>query len=864
MKFRTLLTAGFASVCLLMSIMSWLALNTEDSLEESFEQVMHDRYPKVSMSQHIISDTNRIANAIYLSAMDPEQPLDRREIDRIFAEIDRKFSELALLTKLDRGRELLAASTSAYQAYKRNMETVMSVRSEGVPLGSARLNEAVQAMEKEHKQYNLAIQQYIEFQEAVMEDSSRKAFQSVRTGETVIMGSLAAGLAFSALIAAAVLHRANSSIRRITSVMESFKPLHHEHLPRIPVLSDDEFSRISHTYNKMAQALELRAEQEKLNQQALEEENWIKSHLAEITDMYQDNRNLSEFGNKLLSKLLPLVDGVYAAFYVLDRSREYPLFERKAAYAADSGTEGKTAFLLGEGLVGQCAADGKPVEIRFPREYADVVTGFGAYPPSHLLLLPIAYGGEIIAVLELGSFHDIDGKKRILLMQLTGQSMGTMIRNMQYQKHVEKLYAESQTFNEELQVQSEELLQQQEALRALNERLEEQVNIADANSRYKSEFLANMSHELRTPLNSLLILGQILMENKEGNLTPKQTEYAETIVMSGNQLLSLINDILDLSKIEAGQLTLKPESFGLSAFMADIELQFRALAERKGLRFSMSIDSRLDSATLHTDRQRLLQIIQNLLSNALKFTDNGEISLRAFLQGGNPDLLGIEVRDTGIGIAKEHHGLIFEAFKQVEGNTNRKYGGTGLGLSISQELAALIGGSLQMDSALGAGSTFTFRLPYDGTGQEAMLQAAAAAEPARTAPSFHGRPVRLLLVDDDLRNIYSLSSALEEYGYSIICAENGTEALELLDEHQVDLVLMDIMMPDMDGFETIRSIRASETHRDIPIVALTAKAMKEDRDLCIEAGADDYISKPVRLDKLLSIIRVWVPERFEP
>jgi CheY-like chemotaxis protein len=475
--------------------------------------------------------------------------------------------------------------------------------------------------------------------------------------------------------------------------------------------------------------------------------------------------------------------------------------------------------------------------------------------------------------------------------------------------------------------------------------------------RYKSEFLANMSHELRTPLNSLLILAKLLADNADSNLTPKQVEFAETIHGAGSDLLQLINDILDLSKVEAGKMDVSPTRIALVQLVDYVEATFRPLTAEKGLDFSVRVSPELP-ATLHTDEQRLLQVLRNLLSNAVKFTDSGAVELvirpagadvpvaireqlleAGSLRDADADLIAFSVTDTGIGIAASKMRVIFEAFKQADGTTSRKYGGTGLGLSISREIARLLGGEIHAQSEPGRGSTFTLYLPLHpselppqgygqlapaleagellaseaelaGTGVEtpaevrsyqdaqngpaALFRRRRKALPApeqrnglagqqgasqasgqeqwasagRQEPSpqprkgIHFDSEKVLIVDDDIRNVFALTSVLEQHGLSVLYAENGREGIEVLEQHDdVTVVLMDIMMPEMDGYATTTAIRRMPQFAGLPIIALTAKAMKGDREKAIESGASDYVTKPVDPDHLLSVMEQWMREQ---
>ncbi|GAA3114232.1 hypothetical protein GCM10010449_40550 [Streptomyces rectiviolaceus] len=474
-------------------------------------------------------------------------------------------------------------------------------------------------------------------------------------------------------------------------------------------------------------------------------------------------------------------------------------------------------------------------------------------------------------------------------------------------QQTQQLLSQSQELTEQLRTRSAQLESHQQALQASHAELKvKNIEIEEARQvleerneqlahsmRYKSEFLANMSHELRTPLQSLLILAKLLASNSEANLSPKQVEFAETIHGAGSDLLQLINDILDLSKVEAGKMEVSSTQVVLPQLMDHVEATFRPLTTEKGLHLAIRVSPDLP-ATLPTDEQRLLQVLRNLLSNAVKFTDSGSIELTigfagsrvpmvireqlrdsGSLQGADSELIAFSITDTGIGIAADKMPVIFEAFKQADGTTSRKYGGTGLGLSISREIARLLGGEIHVSSEPGHGSTFTLYLPLHQphtAAAPAMPPAPPAGIEAARSPSpsadgslspdapvtFHGE--RVLIADDDIRNVFALTVLFENRGLVVLYAENGRECIEVLEQSgdDVALVLMDTMMPEMDGYETTAAIRKMPRFSDLPIIALTAKAMKYDRERALESGASGYVTKPVESEELLSVMRRWM------
>ncbi|MDY7225860.1 HAMP domain-containing protein [Hyalangium rubrum] len=949
------------------------------------------------------------------------------------------------------------------------------------------------------------------------------------------------------------------------------------------------------------------------------EQDWLKTNLAKFTRVLQGQRDLLTVSKVILSELAPLVDAQHGVFYISERVDGEQILKLLASYAYRERKGLSNAFKLGEGLVGQCALEKEPILLSdVPDSYIRISSGLGEEVPRNIVVLPVLFEGDIKAVIELASFHKFSDVHLGFLEQLT-ESIGIVLNTIAANMRTEALLKQSQALTEELRKQQEELTEtnkrleqqatslqqseellkrQQEELRRTNEELQEKAKLLSEQkneverknqeveqakraleekaeqlsltSKYKSEFLANMSHELRTPLNSLLILSQTLSDNSDGNLTARQVEFAKTIHASGADLLELINDILDLSKIESGTMTVDVGPLRFSDLREFVERTFRQVADKKGLDFAIEVAPEV-APEAQTDAKRLQQVLKNLLSNAFKFTENGRVTLQVQTARSGfsadhpilrtvPTVVAFVVKDTGIGIPKDKHQIIFEAFQQADGSTARKYGGTGLGLSISREIARLLGGEIRLESEMGKGSTFTLYLPLNyvapkpveqqqgglsvvekvisgvkalpapiptpvplppsapaanrveieddsasilpgdpvllavthtqehaarlraasqgvgfkmivSTEAEAALEAArnarpvavavdldlpdmagwvvldrlkhdaatralpvytlsegdyrersltlgalghlmAAADPEAAARALkdlrdfvdrkgrnlliveddtvhrqslmellgsedvqttavgtaaealqavashrfdcvvldlglpdmggadllnklhaehglstppvivytgreltraqetelrrvaeaivikdaqsperlleetslflHRAPAQLpepkrrmlekarhmdpmlvgrkvLVVDDDVRNIFALNTVLERYGMKVAFAENAKEGISLLErDPAVELVLMDVMMPEMDGYQAMRAIRASERLAHLPILALTAKAMKGDREKCLEAGASDYITKPVDIDKLLSLLRVWL------
>jgi HAMP domain-containing protein/signal transduction histidine kinase/CheY-like chemotaxis protein len=869
------------------------------------------------------------------------------------------------------------------------------------------------------------------------------------------------------------------------------------------------------------------------------EQDWLKTNLARMGGMLQGQADLGQVTRLIMSELTPLVTSQHGAFFLVE-GEEDPDLRLVASYGYRQREDERARFALGDGLVGQAAVEAKPILVEdVPADYIKVESGLGDATPRNIIVLPVLFEEQVLGVIELASLQTISEINRQFLEQIT-ETIGVVLNTIRANMRTEELLAQSQSLARELQAKNVEI----ESARA---GLEEKATQLALSSKYKSEFLANMSHELRTPLNSLLILSRMLAENGDGNLHDQQIEFAETIHAAGNDLLALINDILDLSKVEAGKMELDLGPVALADVCEDVERGFRPVAEEKGLQFTIAVDDALPPSIV-TDEQRLQQVLRNLLSNAFKFTHSGTVRLTVSRDASED--ISFAVEDTGVGIAADKLASIFEAFQQADGTTSRKYGGTGLGLSISREISRLLGGEIRVASQVGDGSSFTLvlplahrtgenaqidgppepplaapaevsagsaaLLPYDGVeddrasivagdrvllviahdaghaqgalavarehgfkglvarrtplglalareyrpdavlvfagdgrgerllaqlkshpetrhrpvvvagpaggrlaalrsgaaayvdgaadegagggaaalaalealerlsarsvkrlvviqdadglepetldllgsgadvdvllvspdtaverlrqdgadcavlvvapgakwpldvlleiGSEAALRelplvlhvpealapeervavegassrlvVATAASPdrlvdetalflhrletqlpqptrkllarLRTADQvFHGK--RVLIVDDDIRNVFALASALETRGMKVAFAENGREGIERLREQpDTDLVLLDVMMPEMDGYETARAIRAMPRFDALPIIQLTAKAMKGDRDKSISAGASDYVTKPVDVEQLLSLMRVWL------
>jgi CheY-like chemotaxis protein/signal transduction histidine kinase len=631
------------------------------------------------------------------------------------------------------------------------------------------------------------------------------------------------------------------------------------------------------------------------------EQDWLKTNLARFTNMLQGQRDLATVGRMMLSELAPLVEAQHGVIYQVEADGATQGLKLLAAYADEAGKGYAERLQLGEGLIGQCARDARRMFITdIPASAVPIRSGLFRAPPRHVIVLPVLFEGDVKAVIELASLGAFTALQLSFLDQLT-LSIGIVLNSIEATMQTEGLLKQSQQLATELQTQQRELQQTNEQLEqkaqqladrnveveAKNQEIEEARRAVEEKatelaltSKYKSEFLANMSHELRTPLNSILILGQQLTENPDGNLSNKQVEFARTIHGAGTDLLNLISDILDLSKIESGTVSVDAEEVYFSNLLEMIARPFRHEAENRRLQFAVSISPNLDRSII-TDSKRLQQVLKNLLSNAFKFTAEGGVKLAVApaASGWNadhptlrhaPTVVSFEVSDTGIGIPPEKQRIIFEAFQQADAGTSRKYGGTGLGLAISRELANLLGGEIQLRSTPGAGSVFTLFLPLtysggaaskstfgnaaDGPQNGAALPAASLRAPERQIePVLDDREALnagdsiVLIVEDDAHYARVMMGAAKEQGFKVLVAQRGAEALDLAREHLPTAISLDIFLPDMLGWTVLSELKQDPSTRHIPVQIVT---LDEDRHHGLARGAFAYVQKPTTTDGL--------------
>ncbi|HEY9783080.1 MAG TPA: HAMP domain-containing protein [Leptolyngbyaceae cyanobacterium] len=674
------------------------------------------------------------------------------------------------------------------------------------------------------------------------------------------------------------------------------------------------------------------------------EQDWLKTNLARFTRMLQGQRDLETVSKLILRELAPLVAAQQGLFYLMDTGENHPPYLKLiGTYAYRERKHLSNRFHLGDGLVGQCALEKERILLtEVPPDYIKISSGLGEASPLNVVVLPVLFEGQVTAVIELASFHRFSEIHLTFFDQLT-ESIAIVLNTIAASMRTEELLKQSQSLAEELQTQqkeltetnkrleqqaqsltaSEELLKrQQEQLQQTNEELEEKAELLAlqnreverknreieqarqaieekatqlaTTSKYKSQFLANMSHELRTPLNSLLILARMLSDNSEANLTQKQVDYARTIYSSGNDLLTLINDILDLAKIESGTMSVEVQETLFSDLHNYVERIFRQVAVDRKLDFNIQLDDRLPRA-IYTDTKRLQQVVKNLLANAFKFTEKGQVSLNVSVadSGWSQDheilkrserVIAFAVADTGIGIAPEKQQVIFEAFQQADGTTSRKYGGTGLGLSISREIARLLGGEIRLVSEVGEGSTFTLYLPQAYFSPSTELSSSDRSNansrrltgyrqtsivnpqlstvkndsplPSEQAIADDRETLQtsdrtLLIVEDDLNFARILLDMARQQGFKGLVAGRGDVGLAMAREYRPAAIMLDIRLPVMDGWTVLDRLKHDPNTRHIPIHMMS---VEEGQHRCRQQGAIAYLQKPISTEGLLQAL----------
>ncbi|MBN4000992.1 response regulator [Nostoc sp. LPT] len=836
-----------------------------------------------------------------------------RELQKLTADNPKQQQQLYILQplitqKLDELKETIDLRQN--QGFEASQKVVLTDRGKQL---MSEIRKVIQTMEHEEN--------------TLLKQRSEKAQAAARQTLASIVYSIPLFSLLLALIGFALTRHISVPLKRVSDLAE--KMADGDLSVSLPDSDrQDEIGVLTRTFNQMIVNL-------RNTTQKNDEQNWLKSNLAEFTQMLQGQRNLESASRTILSNLAPLVGASQGVFYVMGSIDDQPVLKLLSSYAYKERKNLANQFRLGEGLVGQCALEKQRILLtEVPSDYIRITSGLGEAPPLNIIVLPILFEAQVNAVIELASFGPFKQLHLTFIEQLS-ENLGVFLNNIASQLQTQQLLEESVTLTEELQTQQEELQQSNqrleeqtqeleesqflvkqsnEELQQLNEELEEKAELLEVqnrevarknqeverarksfeekaeqlalSSKYKSEFLANMSHELRTPLNSLLILARLLADNSLNNLTEKQVEYSRTIYSAGTDLLELINDILDLAKIESGTMSLDIEQIALADLEISLEQTFRQIAHNKELSFTIQLDEKLPP-TIYNDSKRLQQVLKNLLSNAFKFTEQGGVKLQIFQVDNS--MIAFAVSDTGIGIPAEKQKIIFEAFQQADGTTSRKYGGTGLGLSISRELAQLLGGRIELLSQPGQGSTFTLYLPrqQEKNGQNITTPPLEPTTSIRTASTIkevsmmENRPTTvdispsvkvlpslpndipddreiiqpgdhiLLIIEDDDKFARILLDMARQQGFKTIVALQSKQGLALAEQFKPNAIMLDIHMPEMDGWTVLDRLKHKPDTRHIPVHILS---VDERQQRGLQLGAITYLQKPVSPEALTQVL----------
>ncbi len=689
---------------------------------------------------------------------------------------------------------------------------------------------------------------------------------------------------------------------------------------RIPIISTDELGYVTRSFNSMAEKLEEKEKEEEV-------ENWLKNNISELESKIRGNLTIEEIADSIISFIATVTGALAGALYIFDGKQQ---FNYLAGYGITTTNLKVQDFLPGQGIHGQAVKDRRLIEISdIPADFMKIETAFGKGMPRQILIVPLDVNHTVEGVIELATLETFTSQHKNLLQQLSS-IMAVALKTARYQNELKESLIltqqqaselkeqqhELQASNEELEEQTQllasserQLKEQQEELQVTNEELEEKTQYLQRNkkeieeknkhlqvlqrdleskaadlaisSKYKSEFLANMSHELRTPLNSLLLLSKMFVDNKENNLTEEQIESATIIYNSGNSLLDLINEILDLAKIEAGKMTLRAAQIKIADIIDDITKSFQRGFHEKALYFNVELNENLPEY-IFNDKQRIEQILKNFISNALKFTSSGGVTLKVYSLGKNTEkkgetrIVGFSVIDTGIGIPQEKQREIFEAFQQIEGGTSRKYGGTGLGLSISKELSKLLGGEILLRSEEGKGSEFILFIPEtlsvqkfapeptssisDHTANSTVKVTSLSNLEERTAftkieddrDSLVPEDRPILIIEDDIKFARTLVNFCRDKGFKTVATLSGEQGLALAESIPFQGVILDIHLPGIDGWAVLDSLKDNPRTRHIPVHFISA----DDPDpVALGKGAVGYLMKPVKHEDLENALK---------
>ncbi|MEC0093261.1 response regulator [Paenibacillus macquariensis] len=946
MKLKTKLLLGFSSMMLLLLLLTMVGYDRLDYMNKQFNNVYEDRYIKVRSSTGMRGEVNKVSRFMANLLLNEDKNAapsvkDQQNINTSITDAENYLKVMVNSNNSIEEKQMLDRVQLAWAQFDSYLDKEMVLLSKGMKeeaiayRDNTGLPTQLEALE--------SLNVLATYQDRMVDEATKNANAEYNRSIQITTIIMVVGLMLGLGIIMWIIPSITKGLNTVNMMIKSFGKGHIRTIRRLKVTSKDEIGDVARVFIQMAEDIEKQQELEKSYLEAQKDQNWLNSHTSQVTELLRGVNSLEQISQTFINEFTPVLGAHYGAVYIQgDDKRPNRLFQY-GAYAGSVNVMTKDYIDIGEGLVGQCALDKKPIHIKeIPDQYLSIQSGLGDTSPRSLMIYPVLFEDELLGVVEVASLGQFTSLQRQLMSQLTG-NLGIILNNIRRRLNVEELLRESQALTEELQCQSEELQTQQEELRRSNEHLEEQTTalkrsegqlqsqqeeleqfnieliaksrtmeeqmqeLEEKNyqigktsaqleqqavqlaitSKYKSEFLANMSHELRTPLNSLLILSQLLTENKGDNLTTKQIEYAQTIYMSGADLLKMIDEILDLSKVDAGKMEINQEMLKIKDLEVFVQQNFTPIADKRQIALNVQYGDELPEEIL-TDEHRVKQILRNLFTNAIKFTSSGYInfSMNRVLASELPNALkkdgeyiALSVKDTGIGIPQDKLGLIFEAFQQVDGTTSRKYGGTGLGLSISRELAGLLGGYVDVESKESKGSCFTLYLPIDSSSEVFSGEKEAAAshsEPFITsrihridtdfmsnmkvelkevtiAPLQDDRDLIeeqdkvLLIIEDDVKFAGILLEMARDRGFKTLLATQGDLGLKMAQQYLPSAIILDIQLPVMDGWSILGVLKNSALTRHIPVHIVS---VVDDVKQGLRMGAIAYLQKPSSKDSL--------------
>ncbi|RKP45844.1 response regulator [Cohnella endophytica] len=944
MKIKAKLAIGFSLLLLLLIGITSFGYQRLSQMNHSISHFYDNRFEKVTLALAVRGEVNAAARVMNDMILGEEVKTDGvQDITTRLTNAGEQFKTLSTL-ELDNAEQVEVADIKQTSTiYGTTLKEFIGLIN-GNKIDEARSLYTKSLRDQQRKVID-SLDQLVKLQEDAMKvemkDSRELYSRSVRMVAIIIVFGLLMGTGIVFWVFPSI----TSGLNMLGGMADRFAKGKLRSFNRVEIKSKDELGELAHLFKRIALDLHNKNEREALLSGAQQRQARMNAQIARVTELLHAGSDAKAAAQLFISEFAPVLGANYGVIYLDNPLAFGGLLELSGSYAisGDTGEDGSAsvpeAIRPGEGLAGQCFKDGKTIVLDgMPSGYVKVGSALGETEAKSLIVHPILNDHRPIGVIEVASVSGFDSENRELLVSLCDK-LGTILNNITSRRRVEELLRESQAMTEELQVQSEELVSQQEELRGTNDKLElqqrdlkkselrlqqqqeelEHTNqeltvkaldleqhirrvelqnrqIAQANSelerqalqlalasKYKSEFLANMSHELRTPLNSLLILSEFLAENKEGNLTDKQREYMRTIHLSGNDLLKMIDEILDLSKVDAGKMDIHPEWMVLDDISTFLSSQFGPMAESKNLGVAFEKEDDIPQA-IWTDGHRIKQIMRNLLSNAIKFTESGKVVVHVRIPNEEeldtdrrkPGItyVALSVSDTGIGIPEEKRELIFEAFRQADGTTSRKYGGTGLGLTISRELAHLLEGWIHLEARNGGGSTFTLIIPerltlvhaseeeqeghaagyaavasemrFSGQiGSEMRLQPAKQLEDDRN--SLSGEDRVLLIVEDDINFANVLIEMARSRGFKAIVALRGDEGLEMARKYGPDAIILDIQLPVTDGWSILNELKSDPQMRHIPVHVVSVTEYSQQG---LRMGAIDHLQKPANGEQL--------------